>query len=85
MVLGQRLPEPTGGTVRERETLETRPNVIADDGTEYEVVWYPHRDAASLLDDSEIETRHEDHTQSRGEVQIKRRDPNERDGWSWLG
>lgn len=40
-----------GGTKRVFTTPEPRPDVVADDGTVYEVVWFPHRDALLLLGD----------------------------------
>ena len=81
----RRKEEPTGGTVRAREVLEARPNVIADDGTEYEVIWFAHRDAMSLLPDDPIETRHEDHTQIRGSIRAGFTKGPDIDEWSWLG
>lgn len=36
-----------GGRVRKAEVLP--PRTIVDEGVEFESVWYPHRDALSLL------------------------------------
>jgi len=47
MFLGQE-PEPEPGRRRLRVALPARPAVV-DEGVELEAVWYPHRDAASLV------------------------------------
>lgn len=74
--------EPTGGARREPMTLPARPGVMAEDGTEYEVVWYPHAAASSLLpgDFSRPST-----LQTIGTVRIAQEDHNKKDRWSWLG
>lgn len=75
-------PEPTGGLRPKPVTLAPRPAVIAEDGTEYEVVWFPNAAAASLLpgDFSRPST-----LQSIGTVRITQQDHNKKDRWSWLG
>jgi hypothetical protein len=44
------MPEPVGGVRIERVAPPARPSVV-DEGVEFESVWYPHRDAQSLLGD----------------------------------
>jgi hypothetical protein len=42
------MPEPVGGVRIERIAPPARPSVV-DEGVEFEPVWYPHKDAQSLL------------------------------------
>lgn len=63
--LGSYAEEPTGGTPRVYEDLPVR-SLVADDGAEFEVVWYPHRDAASLMGDVDSRPLHE--ADARGAV-----------------
>lgn len=74
-------PEPIGGTRPEPVTLAARPDVT-DDGETYEIVWFPHAAAKSLLpgDFSRPST-----LQTIGTVQITQEDHNKKDRWSWLG
>lgn len=74
--------EPTGGTRREPVTLEARPDVIAEDGSEYEIAWYPNADAASLLPDDFCRPST---LKGIGTVRIVPEDRNQKDRWSWLG
>lgn len=55
------------GTRREIEALEPRASVVLDDELELEPVWWPHRDAASLLPADGVEG-HQDYSQVRGAV-----------------
>jgi hypothetical protein len=57
--------------------------VIAEDGTEYETVWYPHAAAASLLPDGG--PSRQSTLVTRGTVRIIPTDHNKKDRWSWLG
>jgi hypothetical protein len=58
---------PTGGRRAKPRALPARPSVV-DEGDELEVVWYPHRDAASLLP-SDTPGR-ADHTIERGRLAL---------------
>lgn len=73
---------PAGGVQREVVTLPQRPDVIADDGTVYEVVWFPHAAAPSLLGD---EVSRPSTLTAVCPVAIVPEDRNQKDRWSWLG
>ena len=76
---GQRAP--VGGTPRVCEALPPRPTVV-DDGVEFETVWYPHRDALSLLpEDCALPST----LATPATVSMQRQDHNQQDRWSWLG
>ena len=80
MTLGQ--SEPTGGIPVDLTPPPTRPNVI-DEGVEFEIVFFPHRNAPSLLGD-EV-SRPSTLTLVPAPVRLTPEDPNTKDRWSWLG
>jgi hypothetical protein len=71
--------KPAGGRMVERAALPARP-VVEDDGDQLEVVWYPHRDAASLLPGDASSAAN--HTTTRGRLvgAHAKTQP-----WSWQG
>jgi hypothetical protein len=77
MQLGERR-RPVGGRMVERQVLPTRPDVIAEDGTVYEVIWYPHRDAVTLLPG--LIDRGVSYLQERGRFVKSQSAP-----WKWTG
>lgn len=66
-----------GGAVRTPAPLVARPCPTLD----VEVVWYPHRDAPSLLPPDLIEP-HANHLLVRGAIALRSRPLA---AWSWLG
>jgi hypothetical protein len=70
---------PTGGRLVTRQAPPARASIV-DEGIEFEPVWFPHRDAASLL--PEDESAGANHTTTRGRLvgQHAKSQP-----WSWQG
>jgi hypothetical protein len=72
--------KPEGGRMVERPALPARPAVEAD-GDVLEVIWYPHKHAASLLPEDASSAA--DHTVERGRIARSRGLNAKR--WSWQG
>lgn len=56
--------DPVGGVLREYQCIPDRPSIVAD-GVELETVWFPHRDARSLLQEG-----HDERTDYSRECQL---------------
>jgi len=77
ITLGERR-KPTGGRRSARRVPAQRPAIVVD-GIELEPVWFPHRDAKSLIPEGSIEMRG-DYREPRGRIVGA-----ESQSWSWLG
>lgn len=69
----------SGGTQRTAAPIAARPSVEPDT----EVVWYPHRDAPSLLQ-PDLMSPHANHLQSRGAITLRSKFQSS-PAWSWQG
>lgn len=81
MELGTDRSKPTGGTPAPIEVPPARPSVV-DEGVEFEVVWAPHRGAASLL--GEFASRPDStHLAMTSTGRVVRPDGPGPDPWEW--